>query len=106
MGIFVKIVLPLSKAALASIGLFFAVAAWSEYFHYVIYIKSTEKYNFQYKLRDLFSDKVETGAEGESINVNTLKSAGVIVSIVPFMFIYPFCQKYFMTGVTMGAVKE
>ena len=65
MGIFVKIVLPLSKAALASIGLFFAVAAWSEYFHYVIYIKSTEKYNFQYKLRDLFSDKVETGAEGE-----------------------------------------
>ena len=106
MGIFVKIVLPLSKAALASIGLFFAVAAWSEYFHYVIYIKSTEKYNFQYKLRDLFSDKVETGAEGESINVNTLKSAAVIVSIVPFMFIYPFCQKYFMTGVTMGAVKE
>ena len=55
MGIFIKIVLPLSKAALASIGLFFAVAAWS---------------------------------------------------IVPFMFIYPFCQKYFMTGVTMGAVKE
>ena len=106
MGIFVKIVLPLSKAALASIGLFFAVAAWSEYFHYVVYIKSTEKYNFQYKLRDLFSDKVETGAEGESINVNTLKSAAVIVSIVPFMFIYPFCQKYFMTGVTMGAVKE
>lgn len=106
MGIFVKIVLPLSKAALASIGLFFAVAAWSEYFHYVIYIKSTDKYNFQYKLRDLFQDKQESGAEGASINTNTLKSAAVIVSIIPFMFIYPFCQKYFMTGVTMGAVKE
>jgi putative aldouronate transport system permease protein len=105
MGIFWKIVLPLSKAALASIGLFFAVAAWSEYFHYVIYIKSTNLYNFQYKLRDLFSDKQES-VEGEDINVNTLKSAAIIVSIIPFMFIYPFCQKYFMTGVTMGAVKE
>lgn len=105
MGIFIKIVLPLSKAALASIGLFFAVAAWSEYFHYVIYIKSSDKYNFQYKLRDLFQDKQDT-SDGTRINTNTLKSAAVIVSIIPFMFIYPFCQKYFMTGVTMGAVKE
>jgi putative aldouronate transport system permease protein len=105
MGIFIKIVLPLSKAALASIGLFFAVAAWSEYFHYVIYIKDTTKYNFQYKLRDLFADKQES-MEGMQINLKTLQSAGIIVSIVPFMFIYPFCQKYFMTGVTMGAVKE
>lgn len=105
MGIFIKIVLPLSKAALASIGLFFAVAAWSEYFHYVIYISDTNLYNFQYKLRDLFADKQES-FDGIDINVNTLKSAAVIVSIVPFMFIYPFCQKYFMTGVTMGAVKE
>jgi putative aldouronate transport system permease protein len=105
MGIFIKIVLPLSKAALASIGLFFAVAAWSEYFHYVIYIKDTTKYNFQYKLRDLFADKQES-MEGMQINLKTLQSAGIIVSIVPFMFIYPFFQKYFMTGVTMGAVKE
>ena len=105
LGIFWRIVLPLSKAALASIGLFFAVAAWSEYFHYVIYIKSSDKYNFQYKLRDLFQDK-QDASEGTKINVNTLKSAAVIVSIIPFLFIYPFCQKYFMTGVTMGAVKE
>lgn len=104
-GIFIKIALPLSKAALASIGLFFAVAAWSEYFHYVIYIKDTTKYNFQYKLRDLFADKQES-MEGMQINLKTLQSSGIIVSIVPFMFIYPFCQKYFMTGVTMGAVKE
>ncbi len=104
-GIFFKIVLPLSKAALASIGLFFAVAAWSEYFHYVMYISDTSKYNFQYKLRDLFADKQEQ-SEGININVKTLQSAAIIVSIVPFMFIYPFCQKYFMTGITMGAVKE
>ena len=104
-GTFIKIVLPLSKAALASIGLFFAVAAWSEYFHYVMYISDTSKYNFQYKLRDLFADKQEA-MEGIQINLKTLQSAAIIVSIVPFMFIYPFCQKYFMTGITMGAVKE
>ncbi len=105
MGTFIRIVLPLSKAALASIGLFFAVAAWSEYFHYVIYIKDTSKYNFQYKLRDLFADK-QVESTGIPINLKTLQNAAVIVSIIPFMFIYPFCQKYFMTGVTMGAVKE
>lgn len=104
-GTFIKIVLPLSKAALASIGLFFAVAAWSEYFHYVMYISDTSLYNFQYKLRDLFADKQES-MSGDSINVKTLQSAAIMVSIIPFMFIYPFCQKYFMTGITMGAVKE
>lgn len=104
-GTFIKIVLPLSKAALASIGLFFAVAAWSEYFHYVMYISDTTLYNFQYKLRDLFADKQES-MSGDSINVKTLQSAAIMVSIIPFMFIYPFCQKYFMTGITMGAVKE
>ncbi len=105
MGTFLRIALPLSKAALASIGLFFAVAAWSEYFHYVIYISDVDKYNFQYRLRDLFADKTDS-MDGMTINMKTLQSAAVIVSIVPFMFIYPFCQKYFMTGVTMGAVKE
>jgi putative aldouronate transport system permease protein len=105
-GTFIKIVLPLSKAARASIGLFFAVAAWSEYFHYVMYISDTSKYNFQYKLRDLFADKQAGDGEGTNINIKTLQSAAIIVSIVPFMFIYPFCQKYFMTGITMGAVKE
>ena len=104
-GTFIKIVLPLSKAALASIGLFFAVAAWSEYFHYVMYIQDESKYNFQYRLRDLFADK-QVADQGLSIQTKTLQSAAIIVSIVPFMFIYPFCQKYFMTGVTMGAVKE
>ena len=70
-----------------------------------MYISDTSKYNFQYKLRDLFADKQEA-MEGIQINLKTLQSAAIIVSIVPFMFIYPFCQKYFMTGITMGAVKE
>ena len=63
-------------------------------------------YNFQYRLRDLFADKTASGGDSGVINLKTLQSAAIVVSIVPFMFIYPFCQRYFMTGVTMGAVKE
>ena len=107
-GIFINIVLPVSKAALASIGLFFAVAAWSEYFHYVVYITDYQLNNFQTKLRSLFSDtNIATGPDaGFKVPLKTIQSAAVVVAILPFMFIYPFCQKYFMAGVTMGAVKE
>ncbi len=105
-GTFFRIVLPLSKAALASIGLFFAVAMWSEYVHYVIYISDTAKYNFQVKLRTLVIDDTFTLDSNFNATLNTVKNAAIIIAILPFIFIYPFCQKYFMTGVTMGAVKE
>ncbi len=105
-GTFFRIVLPLSKAALASIGLFFAVAMWSEYVHYVIYISDTTKYNFQVKLRTLVIDDTFTLDSNFNASLNTVKNAAIIIAILPFIFIYPFCQKYFMTGVTMGAVKE
>ncbi len=104
-GIFIKIVLPLSKPALASIGLFYAVAAWSEYFHYVLYITDNNKFNFQVKLRSLILDG-ESLSGDYAVNVETIKNASIIVAILPFMFIYPFCQRYFISGVTMGAVKE
>lgn len=107
MGIFIKIVLPLSKPALASIGLFFAVAFWSEYFHYVLYITDTAKYNFQVKLRSLILDDASMpAATAAGISAKTIQNAVIIVAMLPFMAIYPFCQKYFITGVTMGAVKE
>lgn len=107
MGIFIKIVLPLSKPALASIGLFFAVAMWSEYFHYVLYIFDTSKQNFQAKLRSLLIDDTTIpGAKEMGLSMKTVQNAAIIICILPFMFIYPFCQRYFISGVTMGAVKE
>jgi putative aldouronate transport system permease protein len=107
MGIFIKIVLPLSKPALASIGLFFAVAMWSEYFHYVLYIFDTSRQNFQAKLRSLLQDGTEIpSATAKNITMKTVQNAAIIICILPFMFIYPFCQRYFISGVTMGAVKE
>ena len=100
-----KIVLPLSKAALASIGLMYAVGYWNDYTNYKLYITNSNLYNFQMKLRDLImGSDLPSAVEGAT--ENTVKNASVIVAILPFMIIYPFCQKYFVQGVNIGAVKE
>ena len=100
-----KIVLPLSKAALASIGLMYAVGYWNDYTNYKLYITNSNLYNFQMKLRDLImGSDLPSAVEGAT--ENTVKNAAVIVAILPFMIIYPFCQKYFVQGVNIVAVKE
>lgn len=106
MRTFMFIVLPLSLPALASIGLFFAVAYWNEFFSYVMYISDTTLYNFQVKMRELVINE-QTLMDPSVIGFgNMVKNAAVIIAIIPFMFIYPFAQRYFVSGVTMGAVKE
>lgn len=105
MGIFVKIVLPLSKAALASIGLMFAVAVWNDYSTVQIYINSPDQVNFQYKLRVMIMDG-DTPPTAYPISQTTLYNSGIIAAILPFMILYPFLQKYFVKGVNIGAVKE
>ncbi|MCD7836468.1 MAG: carbohydrate ABC transporter permease [Lachnospiraceae bacterium] len=105
MGIFFKIVLPLSKAALASIGLMFAVTVWNDYSTVQIYITDTDQVNFQYKLRVMIMDG-DTPTTAYDVSQTTLYNAGIIAAILPFMVLYPFLQKYFVTGVNIGAVKE
>ena len=105
MGIFFKIVLPLSKAALASIGLMFAVTVWNDYSTVQIYITDPDQVNFQYKLRTMIMDG-DTPTTSYAVSQNTLYNAGIIAAILPFMVLYPFLQKYFVTGVNIGAVKE
>ena len=105
MGIFFKIVLPLSKAALASIGLMFAVTVWNDYSTVKIYITDPNQVNFQYKLRNMIMDG-DTPTTAYNVSQTTLFNAGIIAAILPFMVLYPFLQKYFVTGVNVGAVKE
>lgn len=105
MGIFFKIVLPLSKAALASLGLMYAVAVWNDYTNFKIYITDSSKTNFQYKLRNLIMDG-DMPTTTESVSQNTLNNAAIMAAIIPFLIVYPFCQKYFVQGVNIGAVKE
>lgn len=104
MATFIKVVLPLSKAALASIGLMFAVAYWNDYTNYKLYITDSSLYNFQMKLRSIMMGSDLPQANGGATE-NTVKSAAIIIAILPFMILYPFLQKYFVKGVNVGAVK-
>lgn len=104
MATFIKVVLPLSKAALASIGLMFAVAYWNDYSNYKLYITDSTLYNFQMKLRSIMMGSDLPQANGGATE-NTVKSAAIIIAILPFMILYPFLQKYFVKGVNVGAVK-
>ena len=105
MGIFFKIVLPLSKAALASIGLMYAVTVWNDYSTVQIYITNPDRVNFQYKLRVMIMDG-DTPTTAYKVSQNTLYYAAIVCAILPFMAAYPFLQKYFVQGVNVGAVKE
>lgn len=105
MQTFLRIVLPMSKAALASIGLMFAVSYWNDYTHYKLYILDSKLYNFQMKLRGMVMGS-ELPTVGGNATENTLKNAAIIIVIVPFMILYPCLQKYFVKGVNIGAVKE
>jgi putative aldouronate transport system permease protein len=102
--VFISIVLPLSTPALASIGLFYAVGFWNEYTQYVLFITNTNLYNFQVKLRELvIDDQTLQGAQSFS---KAVQNAVVVMATLPFMLVYPFIQRYFVTGITMGSVKE
>lgn len=104
LGIFWRIVLPLSKPALASIGLFIAVGTWNEYMPFILYMQDNSKMNFQVKVRELILQDALSGT-AISASDDMLKSAVVVVVVFPFLIIYPFVQKYFTKGVTVGAVK-
>ncbi|MCM0650896.1 carbohydrate ABC transporter permease [Clostridium swellfunianum] len=111
LGVFFYLVLPVSKAILATIGLFYAVSLWNSYLGPLMYLKTQEKYPLQIILREILlsgsnfnNDVVSVG--GDSVVVEeSLKYATAIVSIVPIVAVYPFLQKYFVKGVMVGSVK-
>lgn len=105
MGIFTRIVLPMSKPAIAAIGLFYFVAYWNDWFNFTMYIQNSDLKNFQVKLREMVLTDDKGGNTDIAVFANTLKNATIIVAIIPVMLIYPFIQKYFTTGLNLGAVK-
>ena len=106
-AIFTRVVLPLSKPALSSVGLFYAVGYWNHFFNFVMYITDTHKYNFQVMLRQIILDSTDMANKnsGTLVLSRTIENAVVVVSMLPPILLYPFCQKYFVQGVTLGAVK-
>jgi len=88
---------------LASIGLFIAVGMWNQYMNFVLYITDADKKNFQVKVREFV---LNDGLSGTiEFTDELLKNAMVVIVVFPFLVIYPFLQKYFVKGVTLGAVK-
>lgn len=108
--ILTRIVLPLSKAVLAVIGLFYAVAYWNAFFNALIYIQTADKWPMALVLRTYVVNQTSIG--GEQIG-NTqglppqlsMEMAILVIAILPILIVYPFIQKHFAKGVMIGAVK-
>lgn len=112
-GIFAKIILPVSKPVIASISLFYAVSYWNEYFKAMLYISSPGKEVIQVILRRIVLMAGGIDASGQVMDYGILgappekavKMAVTVVATVPILVVYPFIQKYFTQGVMVGAVK-
>jgi putative aldouronate transport system permease protein len=111
-GVWIRIILPLSLPAMAAFGLFYAVAYWNTFFHAILYINDHEKWPLQVVLRNMLIDS-STSSGGSSIELSgdqpppseTIKMAAVMVATVPILLIYPFLQKHFAKGAMVGSVK-
>ncbi|WP_370443080.1 carbohydrate ABC transporter permease [Kineococcus halophytocola] len=104
-----RIVLPLSKAVLAVIGLFYAVAYWNAFFNALLYIQSSDKWPMALVLRTYVVNQTTIGGEqaaGEVLPPQLpLQMAILVIAVVPILLVYPFIQRHFAKGVMIGAVK-
>jgi putative aldouronate transport system permease protein len=110
--IFTSIILPIIPSGLATIGLFMALGYWNDWYNAMLYINTPEKYPLQYMLYDLLMRTQalsqiagQVGIRVESLPTQSLKLAMAVVATGPIILLYPFVQKYFIAGVTVGAVK-
>lgn len=112
--IFAKIISPLCKPVYATVALFVAVWQWNSWFDAMLYNRmKTEYTTLQYELMKLLSSTMQQSGSadaaknaGESITPITIRAAATIVTIAPIVCLYPFLQRYFVTGLTIGGVKE
>ncbi|CAN7543597.1 carbohydrate ABC transporter permease [Paenibacillus sp. LjRoot56] len=113
MGVWLRIILPLSLPSLAAFGLFYAVAYWNTFFSAVLYITKPDLRPMQIVLQMLLIDS-SSSSSGEIANsmagdiaipTDTLKMAAVVISTVPILLVYPLLQKHFAKGVMVGSIK-
>lgn len=113
--ILIRIIIPLSKAVLATMLLFYAVTHWNSYFDAMLYINTKSKYPMTIMLRNmlvggLFSDETTVGSTAGSaanfaVTDSTMRAATIIVTALPILAVYPFVQRYFVKGVMIGSLK-
>lgn len=119
--IFAGVVVPLSKAIIATVGLWAAITQWNHYFGPVMYLSDVKKYPLQVVLRNLIAttqiqEMAETQAAmmetaddlrrlRERLKTESLKAAVIVISTLPILIVYPFIQRYFVKGAMIGAIK-
>ena len=114
MTIFVKIISPLCKPVYATVALFVAVGQWNSWFDAMLYNRMSDKYTtLQYELMKLLSSVMQQSGSadsmrnsGNSITPASISAAATIATMLPIVCLYPFLQRYFVTGLTIGGVKE
>lgn len=109
---FIQIVFPLLKSGLATVGLLIALGYWNDWYNAMLYINTETKYPLQYMLYDLQMRTQalariasQVGIRASNLPSNSLKMAMAVVATGPIIFLYPFVQKYFVKGITIGSVK-
>lgn len=111
MQILIKVMIPLTKATLAVLVLYYAVAHWNSWFSASIYLQSADKYPLQLVVRNILKTTTAgammegVGADEVSQAAELIKYALIVISTTPILVVYPFVQKYFVKGVMIGAIK-
>lgn len=114
MTIFVKIISPLCKPVYATVALFVAVGQWNSWFDAMLYNRMSDKYTtLQYELMKLLSSVMQQSGSADSmrnsansITPASIRASATIATMLPIVCLYPFLQRYFVTGLTIGGVKE
>ncbi|XEC95533.1 carbohydrate ABC transporter permease [Paenibacillus tarimensis] len=109
-GILFRIMLPLSKPVLMTVGLYTAVTQWNSFFDAMIYLNQKDLYPLQIHLRNIIiagtaSVQPDAGGDGELKLLETVKYSTIMVATLPILFVYPFIQKYFVQGSLIGGIK-
>lgn len=107
------IVMPLSKALLATMILFSVVGHWNSYMTAVLYLNDSDKFPIQMLLRSLLinmevyeDESMRAMATSVKTSTRTVKCAGAMIAMIPILCVYPFAQKYFAKGMVVGSIKE
>ena len=110
--IFTKLILPLSKPLIATLSLFSALAYWNDWYNCMIFITDEDKFNLQYYLQRMLGSAEamrivaeKSGIALPSVPLEGMKMAMTVIAIGPIVLLYPFVQRYFVKGLTIGAVK-
>ena len=110
-GVLFRVVLPLSKAIVATMVLFYAVANWNSWFQAFLYLDKPELFPVTIYLRNMIAGASNTASAGSTVeNVGqiaaNIQSVTIVLTVIPILCVYPFVQKYFFSGIMLGSVKE